>query len=34
LCYRGPAGARVSKVDVSWEPYTGEFGHFDIRYGR
>jgi acylphosphatase len=33
-CHRGPSGAQVSKVDISWEPYKGEFKHFDIRYGR
>jgi acylphosphatase len=33
-CHRGPAGAQVSSVDVSWEPFQQEFGHFDIRYGR
>jgi len=33
-CHRGPSGARVSKVDIDWEPYKKEFGHFDIRYGR
>jgi len=33
-CHRGPAGAEVNGVDVSWEQYAGEFGHFDIRYGR
>ena len=33
-CHRGPAGADVSGVDVSWERHVGEFGHFDIRYGR
>lgn len=32
-CHRGPTGARVSKVDVRWEPYQGVFKHFDIRYG-
>jgi acylphosphatase len=32
-CYKGPPGARVIKVDLTWEPYRGEFGHFDIRYG-
>ncbi len=32
-CHRGPLGARVSKVDLSWEPYRGEFRQFDIRYG-
>jgi acylphosphatase len=33
-CHRGPSGAQVAKVDVSWERFTGEFFHFDIRYGR
>src|SRR5512139_365034 len=33
-CYRGPSGAKVSKIDIVWEPPKGEFGHFDIRYGR
>ena len=33
-CHRGPAGAKVNSVDIAWEPYTGEFGHFGIRYGR
>lgn len=33
-CHRGPSGARVSKVDIVWEPPTGEFERFDIRYGR
>ena len=33
-CHRGPSGARVSKVEIVWEPYAGEFGHFAIRYGR
>jgi acylphosphatase len=33
-CHRGPSGARVSKVDIFWEPYKGEFKHFDIRFGR
>lgn len=33
-CHRGPSGAQVTGVDVAWERYRGEFGHFDIRYGR
>jgi acylphosphatase len=33
-CHRGPAGADVEKVDIAWEPYQQEFGHFEIRYGR
>ncbi len=32
-CHRGPSGARVSTVELSWEPYQGEFKRFDIRYG-
>ena len=32
-CYKGPPGARVMKVDLGWEPYKGEFRHFDVRYG-
>ena len=33
FCRRGPHGARVAKVDVQWEDYTGEFRGFEIRYG-
>jgi len=33
FCRRGPPGARVTKVDVRWENYTGEFKDFRIRYG-
>ena len=33
-CHRGPSGAQVASVDIVWEPYRGEFHHFDIRYGR
>ncbi len=32
-CHKGPPGARVTKVDIVWEPYKGEFKHFDVRYG-
>jgi acylphosphatase len=32
-CYQGPPGARVTKVDLDWEPYKGEFRRFDVRYG-
>jgi acylphosphatase len=32
-CHKGPPGARVTNVDISWKPYTGEFKTFDIRYG-
>jgi acylphosphatase len=33
-CHRGPSGAQVSNVDIFWEPYKGEYKHFDIRFGR
>lgn len=33
FCRRGPPAARVTKVDVQWEDYAGEFGGFRIRYG-
>ena len=33
-CHKGPPGARVTTVDISWEPHTGEYKSFDIRYGR
>jgi len=32
-CYKGPPGAQVTKVDLSWEPYKGEFTLFDVRHG-
>ncbi|MEK6897656.1 MAG: acylphosphatase [Nanoarchaeota archaeon] len=28
-CHRGTKWARVDNVDISWEPYNGEFKHFD-----
>jgi acylphosphatase len=33
FCRRGPPGARVSNVDVAWQPYVGEFREFRVRYG-
>jgi len=33
FCRRGPPGARVMRVDVSWEIYTGECRGFHVRYG-
>lgn len=33
-CHRGPSGAEVTKVDISWQKHKGEFSRFDIRYGR
>ena len=32
FCKHGPTGAKVTKVDVVWEDYAGEFGEFEIRY--
>ncbi len=32
FCRRGPPGSRVTKVDVQWENYIGEFKDFRIRY--
>ena len=31
-CHRGPSEARVSKVDLFGEVFTGEFEDFSIRY--
>ena len=33
FCKRGTRGARVSKVEVHWEEYRGEFKGFRIKYG-
>jgi len=33
FCRRGPPGALVTKVEVQWENYTGEFRGFSIRHG-
>jgi acylphosphatase len=33
FCRRGPPGARVAKVEVSWETHSGKFKNFKIRYG-
>lgn len=32
FCRRGPPGAKVSKVDVTWEGYTSQFTSFTMRY--
>jgi acylphosphatase len=32
FCKRGPSGARVMNVDLTWENYTGEFAAFKIKY--
>ncbi len=31
-CWEGPPLARVDDVKVVWEPYTGEFDTFYVRY--
>lgn len=33
FCKRGPPGARVTRVDVNWQSFTGEFKKFGIGYG-
>jgi len=33
FCKRGPPGAYVRKLDVTWEDWTGEFKEFETRYG-
>ena len=32
FCRRGPPGARVTRADVTWEDYTGQFKSFTMRY--
>ena len=32
FCRHGPPGSRVDRVDITEEPYTGEFDAFTIRY--
>ncbi len=32
FCKRGPSGAAVTNVDLTWENYTGEFVGFKIKY--
>lgn len=31
-CRKGPTAARVHDVEVSWEPYRGEFTSFEVTY--
>lgn len=31
-CKKGPPHANVTRVDVKWENYTGEFQRFEITY--
>jgi len=30
-CKRGPQGAKVTNIDVTWEEYIGKFKSFEIR---
>jgi acylphosphatase len=32
-CYKGPPGARVTKVQEKWHDFAGEFKDFEIKYG-
>lgn len=32
FCKRGPSGARIMHVDVTWGNYTGRFKVFEVRY--
>jgi acylphosphatase len=32
FCRRGPPGASVTKVDITWEDYTGQFKGFTMRF--
>jgi acylphosphatase len=31
-CGKGPAGARVERVEAKWKEYRGEFTTFEIKY--
>ncbi len=31
-CHRGPRGAQVDEVDVTYEDHTGEYETFSVRY--
>jgi len=33
FCKHGPLGAKVAKIDLTWETYTGTFDKFRIKYG-
>jgi acylphosphatase len=32
FCKHGPSGARVTKVDLTWENYTGDFDRFKFSW--
>jgi len=31
-CQNGPSGAHVTKMDETWQDYTGKYSGFDVRY--
>lgn len=31
-CRQGPSGSAVADVEISWEPHTGSYTTFEIRY--
>ena len=31
-CHTGPPGARVTNIDIQWEPYSGDEEGFSVRY--
>ncbi|MBI4176009.1 MAG: acylphosphatase [Candidatus Aenigmarchaeota archaeon] len=31
-CKKGPSGAKVSWMEISWYKYTGEFKGFEVKY--
>lgn len=33
FCKHGPSGAKVTNLEVAWEPYTGTFDRFKVKYG-
>jgi acylphosphatase len=33
FCRRGPPAAKVAKVDVQWQNFTGEFRNFTVKHG-
>ncbi|MBW1744674.1 MAG: acylphosphatase [Deltaproteobacteria bacterium] len=33
-CKAGPPLSRVTDVSLNWEPYTGEFGDFEVTFVR
>ena len=32
FCRTGPSAARVTTANVTWQPYSGEYDSFEIRY--